>query len=187
MFRGFATFLKKGSAKNFPEGNFLNNIVRSSKEIGRYVHHANSDSVKFLVKFFSKNLQGLGQSPMENSVFFLLSFFFCASGVKRKSGSVRFYVFMVKAPIKAFSSGRRCRGTRRMRCLLVKKQLYFLYAKELLIHRYRGPPSPTGEGFQERTHIAHPKKSGLDFYVVKSEIACRHLLFTFFKKNASCV
>ena len=107
MFRGFATFLKKSSTKNFPEGIFLNNIVRSPKEIGSYVHLTNNDSVKFWSSFF-KSLQGLGQSPIENSVFFLLSFFFCASGVKRKSGSVEFYVFVVKTPVKAFSSGRRC-------------------------------------------------------------------------------
>ena len=97
--------MKKGSAKNFPEGKVLAHIDSSPKEIGRIVHHTNIDFRKFLVKFFSKNLQGLGQRPIENSVFFLQSFFFCASGVKRKSGSMRFCVFMVKAPIKAFSSG----------------------------------------------------------------------------------
>ena len=75
-------------AKNFPEGKVLAHTHSSSKEIGHIVHHTNIDFEKFLVKFFSKNLQGLGRRPMENSVFFLQSFFFCAYGVKRKSGSV---------------------------------------------------------------------------------------------------
>ena len=37
---------------------------------------------------FLKKLAGFGAAPHKNSVFFLLSFFFCAYGVKRKNGSV---------------------------------------------------------------------------------------------------
>ena len=85
--KDFATFLKKGSAKNFPEGKVLAHTHSSPKAIGHIVHHTNNDSVKFWSSFF-KSLQGLGRRPMENSVFFLPSFFFCAYGVKRKSGSV---------------------------------------------------------------------------------------------------
>ena len=45
---------------------------------------------KFLVKFFSKNLRGQeGQSPRKTALFFLQSFFFCASCVKRKSGRTK--------------------------------------------------------------------------------------------------
>ena len=50
-----------------------------------------------MVKFFSKNLRGQeGQSPRKNSVFFLRSFFFCASCVKRKSERMTFDVVMTQ-------------------------------------------------------------------------------------------
>ena len=59
--------------------------------------YALSPDGKFLVKFFSKNLRGQeGQSPRKTALFFLRSFFFCASCVKRKSERMTFDVAMTQ-------------------------------------------------------------------------------------------
>ena len=75
MFSGFATFLKKGSAKNFPEGKVLAHTHSSPKEIENYVHLANIDPKKFLVKFFSKNLRGFGAEPHRKQRFLFAKLF----------------------------------------------------------------------------------------------------------------
>ena len=97
----FATFLKKGSAKNFPTGKILgyfSKIVRSTVICSRlsvllfilsgYVV-ANlilqSPSLKVFGFAFFKKRMGFGATPHKNGVFFLQSFFFCAFCAKRKS------------------------------------------------------------------------------------------------------
>ena len=78
----FATFLKKGSTKNFPEWeSFM--VLHTCSAIKSCVFALHPRS-KVLVKLFQK-LAGLGRAH-KNGVFFLPSFFFCASCAKRKSG-----------------------------------------------------------------------------------------------------
>ena len=101
MFRVFATFLKKGSAKNFPTGKILgyfSKIVRSIEICSRlsvllfilsgYAASnlmARTPSLKVFGFAFFKKRMGLGATPHKNGVFFLQSFFFCAFCAKRKS------------------------------------------------------------------------------------------------------
>ena len=66
-------------------------------EVGHCVHLAKSDSKKFLVSLFSKSERGQeGQSPRKTALFFLRSFFFCASCVKRKSERMTVDVVMTQ-------------------------------------------------------------------------------------------
>ena len=58
MLRLFATFLEKGSAKNFQTGNVLNNILRSTNERTMFALYPRR---KVLVKLFQK-LAGLGRA-----------------------------------------------------------------------------------------------------------------------------
>ena len=76
MLRIFATFLKKGSAKNFQSGNVLNNILRSTDEPSMFALHPR---VKVLVKLFQK-LAGLGRAHKTAFLFatFLKKGFFSA-------------------------------------------------------------------------------------------------------------
>ena len=75
----FATFLKKGSTKNFTEDKVLIYIVRSTIKRTMFALH---QSVKVLVKLFQK-LAGLG-SAHKNGAFFLPSFFFAPLVPKKK-------------------------------------------------------------------------------------------------------
>ena len=79
-------------------------IYSSIKAIGRFVHLAKSDSGKFLVSLFSKSERGQeGQSPRKTALFFLRSFFFCASCVKRKSDRMTVNVVMTQRTMCATS------------------------------------------------------------------------------------
>ena len=94
MLKVFATFLKKGSAKNFPTGKVLgyfSKIVRSTA-IGSMpsgYEASNSMALRPSLKVFGfaffKKRMGFGATPHKNGVFFLQSFFFCAFCAKRKS------------------------------------------------------------------------------------------------------
>ena len=79
----FATFLEKGSAKNFHTGKFLSHIVRSTIESTMFALYLTDN---FLLRFFLKKRMGLGAKPHFFTRFLFVSFFFCACGVKRKSG-----------------------------------------------------------------------------------------------------
>ena len=81
MLKIFATFLKKGSAKNFQSGNVLNNILRSTDEPQMFALHSRS---KVLVKLFQK-LAGLGSAHKKRR-FLFAKLFLCASCAKEKAG-----------------------------------------------------------------------------------------------------
>ena len=102
MPRVFATFLKKGSAKNFPTGKILgcfSKKVRSTVVVNRRAFFVlitlsgyavtnlilQSPSLKVFCFVFFKKRMGFGATPHKNGVFFLQSFFFCAFCAKRKS------------------------------------------------------------------------------------------------------
>ena len=101
MPRVFATFLKKGSAKNFPPGKILGYFskkvrsieMRSRLSVLLFILSGNEASNLMLLcpslkvfgfAFFKKRM-GFGATPHKNGVFFLQSFFFCAFCAKRKS------------------------------------------------------------------------------------------------------
>ena len=81
MLGAFATFLKKGSTKNFTEDKVLIYIVRSTVEHTMFALH---QSVKVLVKLFQKLAGGWGEQPHNYGVFFLPSFFFAPLVPKKK-------------------------------------------------------------------------------------------------------
>ena len=87
MLGAFATFLKKGSTKNFTEDKVLIYIVRSTVEHTMFALHP---SLKVLVKLFQK-LAGLGRAH-KTALSFCQAFSLRLS-CQRKSGIVRFYVF----------------------------------------------------------------------------------------------
>ena len=80
MLRIFATFLKKGSAKNFQTGGILNNILRSTDEPPMYALHPRR---KVLVKLFQK-LAGLGSA--HKTAFLFAKPFSLRLVCQRKSG-----------------------------------------------------------------------------------------------------
>ena len=101
MSRVFATFLKKGSAKNFPTGKILGYFskeLRSTEMCSRlsvllfilsgcaaWSLMVLCSSLKVFGFAFFKKRMGFGATPHKNGVFFLQSFFFCAFCAKRKS------------------------------------------------------------------------------------------------------
>ena len=99
MLKIFATFLKKGSAKNFFSKKVLgyfSKIVRSAVISNRraffilsgfsvWTLMALCPSLKVFCFVFFKKRMGFGATPHKNGVFFLQSFFFCAFCAKRKS------------------------------------------------------------------------------------------------------
>ena len=61
----FATFLGKGSAKNFHTGKFLSHIVRSTIKSAMFAPH---QMFRFLLRFFLKKRMGFGATPHKLNV-----------------------------------------------------------------------------------------------------------------------
>ena len=101
MLRVFATFLKKGSAKNFPTGKVLgyfSKIVRSTEICSRLSVFNYAVGVcgfkfdgtmpefkSFLFRFFQKNEWGLGQRPIKTAFSFCKAFSFAPFVPKEKA------------------------------------------------------------------------------------------------------
>ena len=82
LFLFFATFLEKGSAKNFHTGKFLSHTVRSTVESTMFALH---QMYHFLLRFFLKKRMGFGATPHFLRVFFLLAFSFALAVSKEKA------------------------------------------------------------------------------------------------------
>ena len=80
-----------------PTNNQRTHIIRPNNAVGHNVHLAKSDQEKFLRSFFQKaNGVKRGRAPEKTAFFFLRSFFFCASCVKRKSERMTVDVVMTQ-------------------------------------------------------------------------------------------